>query len=46
MEKMFQLVFVLAVITAAIIAIGLFLLVIKLLLLANPEVYFWGLTIS
>jgi hypothetical protein len=45
MEKFFKTVFTLAIIVAIIFAIGIFLLILKIILLFVPELHIMGLTI-
>ncbi len=46
MENLFKVVFVFAVLIFCVLVIGIFLLIIKLLLLANPEINIMGITFS
>jgi len=45
MEKLFISIFILALIVYAILSAGLFLLLLKVLLMFNPEIHLLGLTI-
>ena len=46
MEGFFKFLFVLAVIVAAIVVIGLFLLLVKIMLMFSPQVHIMGLVLS
>jgi hypothetical protein len=45
MEKTFKFVFFLAILAFCVLIIGVFLLVLKAMLLINPEIHMFGLTI-
>lgn len=46
MENLFKITFFLAILVFCLIIIGAFILTIKIILLFNPDVHFWGLLIT